>query len=259
MPVQDAPTVDAVNTRLSQAIDHTKLTFAAGEDETQAIETLCAEARQFNFFAVCVRPRHIQLSKKLLAGSGVKVATVIGFPNEKIKLESEQQNQTVGNFAQDHKVAETVQAVKDGVDELDLVINVGQLKRDVQNGTTDTLSELQAIYQAAADKPVKVIIETDLLNSSEIEQITRWCVDSKMFMVKTSTGMVDGGVGARIEDVTLIHQTLRSLNANTSIKASGGIKTREQALALLDAGAERLGTSAGTSLVQAKTVDPNAY
>ncbi len=256
--VQDKADQD-VNLRLAAAIDHTKLTFSSGEDETAAIEQLCAEARQFNFCAVCVRPRHVALSKRLLAGSPVKVATVIGFPPEKVDLAAELKSPTVGNFPTAHKLAETRQAVADGVDELDVVIDVAQLKRDMQAGTRRVAEELAAIHEATQGRMIKVIIETDLLNSAEIEQITRWCVDTHMGMVKTSTGMVSGGRGATPEAVGLIHQTLQKLNASTGIKASGGIKNKTQAVAFLEAGVDRLGTSSGTAILQEKTVAPDAY
>lgn len=256
--VQDK-SAEAVNLRLAAAIDHTRLTFAPGEDETAAIEQLCAEAREYNFCAVCVRPRHITLARRLLAGSPVKVATVIGFPLDKVDLETELQAPTVGNFSTGHKVAETRQAVADGADELDVVIHVAQLKRDVREGTRRVAEELSALREVAGGRMIKVIIETDLLNSAEIEQITRWCVDTGMGMVKTSTGMVGGGRGATPEAVGLIYQTLQNMRAQTGIKASGGIKNKAQALAFLDAGVNRLGTSSGTAILQEKTVSPDAY
>lgn len=242
-----------VEQRLKQAVDHTKLTFAAGENETQSIEKLCQEARKHGFYAVCVRPRHIALSKELLNGSPVKVATVIGFPADKVKLDTELKNPTVGAFSTDAKVAETRQAVNDNVDELDLVIDVAQLKKDVQTGSRLVLAELKAIYEAAGNDgkiPVKVIIESDLLTPDEIEQVTRWCHEANMGMVKTSTGMVDGGQGATVEAVSLIRKTLDELNSRTGIKASGGVKTREQALAFLNLGVNRIGTSSGIAIVQ---------
>lgn len=256
--VQDK-SAQAMETRLAQAIDHTKLTFADGENETAAIEQLCAEARQYQFCAVCVRPRHIAQAKSLLLGSPVKVATVIGFPLHKVKLADELQHPTVGHFSTDEKVAETRLAVSAGADELDVVINVAQLKKDLQAGTRAVAEELTAIRDAAEGRMIKVIIETDLLNSTEIEQITRWCVDIGMGMVKTSTGMVDGGRGATPEAVALIAQTLQKLNAKTGIKASGGIKTKSQAIAYLEAGVNRLGTSSGISILQEKAVAADAY
>lgn len=246
--------------RLAQAIDHTKLTFAEGEDETAAIETLCREARENGFYAVCVRPRHVALSKKLLVGSKVKVATVIGFPARKVTLADELKNPTVGNFTLAQKEAETRQAIEDRVDELDLVIDVALLKQDMQEKSNQTKRALQVIGQAAGTVPVKVIIETDLLTPEEIVQVTRWCAETGMAMVKTSTGMVEGGQGATLEGVRLIRDTLAEMQAPVSIKASGGIKNREQALAFLDEGVSRLGTSSGVALMRHNPVtDPGAY
>lgn len=240
---------------LAQAIDHTKLTFSAGEDETAAITRLCEEARHYGFFSVCVRPRHVALCKKLLVDSGVKVATVIGFPLEKVQLAKEKHQPTIGAFPVAQKVEETRQAVQDGVDELDLVINVALLKQDVQAGHAQVRDELQRIQDAAQGKPIKVIIETDLLSEAEMVQASRWCAELRIFMVKTSTGMVEGGQGATLDAVGLIQKTLRTMNAPTQIKASGGIKSREQAQAMLKAGASRLGTSSGIAIVQGDGVD----
>lgn len=242
--------LSAEDTRLAQAIDHTKLTFGPGEDAEAAIETLCEEAMQYGFYAVCVRPQHVALAKRLLLGSPVKVATVIGFPAQKVKLADELNQPTVGHFSTAHKQAETAQSVADGADELDLVINVSALKQDVQAGTQSVRQELQALAQVAADRPIKVIIETDLLSPAEIIQVTQWCAETGMGMVKTSTGMVEGGHGATLETVGLIASTLQKMGAATGIKASGGIKNREQALAFLALGVNRLGTSSGVAIVE---------
>ena len=237
--------------QLARAIDHTKLTFGDGENETQAIETLCKEAVENNFYAVCVRPHHVGLSKKQLAKSAVKVATVIGFPKSKIELEAERKQPTVGNFSTADKLSETRQALKDGADEFDLVLNVAQFKNENGLPYEKTMAELHAIHEAAQGRPVKVIIETDLLTDEEIESATRLCVKAGVAMVKTSTGMVAGGKGATPEAVALIKKTIESLNAATQIKASGGVKTQRQALDYLQQGVARLGTSSGVSLVHA--------
>lgn len=244
--------------QLAQAIDHTKLTFSPGEDETAAITRLCEEARHYGFFSVCVRPRHIALCKKLLVDSDVKVATVIGFPLQKVQLDTERLQPTVGHFSVADKVAETRLAILEGADELDLVINVALLKQDLQGGTAQCRQELQAIQEAAQGKPIKVIIETDLLSDMEIVQVSRWCAELGIFMVKTSTGMVEGGHGATLEAVGLIQKTLRAMNSQTRIKSSGGIKSREQAQIMLKAGADRLGTSSGIAIVQGADTDSSS-
>lgn len=249
------------NVRLAQAIDHTKLTFAPGEDEQAAIEKLCSEAKVADFYAVCVRPQHVDLAKEALQGTSVKVATVIGFPAGKVKLENELKQPTIGDFSLAHKVAETKAALQAGADELDWVIRVTDLKLDVKNGSQHIVDELNVAQEAVCGLPVKVIIETDLLNDAEIIAVTQWCAQAGMAMVKTSTGMVEGGQGATISAVRLIRTILAQLQATTGIKASGGIKTREQALAFLAEGVNRLGTSSGLSIVQGgnQTVEPGAY
>ncbi len=243
--------LSAEDLRLAQAIDHTKLTFAPGEDEERAIETLCREAMDYGFYAVCVRPRHVAQAKRLLAGSPVRVATVIGFPVQKVKVADELRKPTIGQFSIAEKQAETRQAVDVGADELDLVINVAALKQDVLAGTQIVRQELLAIVEAALGRPIKVIIETDLLTPAETVRITQWCAETGMGMVKTSTGMVEGGHGATLDGVRLIARTLRQAESNTTtgIKASGGIKNRAQALAFLELGVNRLGTSSGVAIV----------
>lgn len=252
--------------RLAQAIDHTKLVFAPEENETAAIEQLCNEAAAHGFYAVCVRPQHVTLAKSALQDSTVRVATVIGFPAGKVRLSDEQTQPTIGAAPFTDKVHETLKAVADGADELDLVIDVALLKAEVQSGRHELREELSAIRDAAAGVPIKVIIETDLLTNDEIVKVTEWCAKTGMAMVKTSTGMVEGGQGATLEVVNLIAQTLKRLNVfavfegapsagQVGIKASGGIKTRAQAMVFLEAGASRLGTSAGSAIVEKPTQD----
>jgi len=245
--------------QLAQSIDHTKLTFNANEDEDQAIEQLCTEARENGFFAVCVRPRHIAIARKNLQGSPVKVATVIGFPLDKVNLTQELDNPTIGRIPTEDKVLETRQSVEVGADELDLVMNVSQLKQDLKTGSQQTLTELKAVYEAAAGVPIKVIIETDLLTPAEIQFATQLCAQTGMAMVKTSTGMVTGGQGATLESVKLISEQLKALHSPAGIKASGGIKNRSQAQAFLALGVQRLGTSSGVAILQGETVSPDAY
>jgi deoxyribose-phosphate aldolase len=249
----------AENQRLAQHIDHTKLTFGANEDENQAIRQLCQEAKTNGFFAVCVRPRHIALAKGTLQGVPVKVATVIGFPLDKVELQQELAHSTVGQFSTDEKVFETQQSVQAGADELDLVMNVNQLKQDLKTGSQSVRAEFQAIQEAAQGTPIKVIIEIDLLSEAEILLVTELCAQTGMAMVKTSTGMVNGGKGATLEAVRLIADRLKALNSPAGIKASGGIKTRSQALAFLNLGVQRLGTSSGVAILQGETVAPEAY
>lgn len=239
-----------VRSLLATAIDHTRLTFSPAENEAACIEKLCQEAKHFRFFGVCVRPRHIVQAKNLLNQSDVKIATVIGFPVEKLLLQNELMTPTLGNLTFEDKLREARQAIREGADELDWVVNIANLKSDVLNGSQKVKDELLAIREASEERPVKAIIEVDLLSPEEIVAVTRWCSEAGIAMVKTSTGMIDGGHGATLPVVELIRDTLQSLNASTGIKASGGIKTREQALAFLNCGVSRLGTSAGVALIQ---------
>jgi deoxyribose-phosphate aldolase len=238
------------NRRIASAIDHTKLMFSSGEDEQTAILQLCKEACLFGFYAVCVRPRHITWTKAHLQGSSVKIATVIGFPLEKLQLAAELKNPTVGKILTAEKMAEAKHAVQLGTDELDWVISVADLKADAVSGTCRVLDELKEIRRHLGEIPVKVIIETDLLSEDEIVLITQWCSEAGMTMVKTSTGMLEGGLGATLENIEKIAKTLKSLNSTTGIKASGGIKTREQAILFLNTGVNRLGTSSGVSIME---------
>ncbi len=252
MTVAEAKPLKRDRQTLVRAIDHTKLTFAPGEDQEAAIKKLCQEAKDYGFYAVCVRPQHIALSKKELQGSDVKVATVIGFPQEKMDLAAEKQSATVGNPSTMEKLAEVGETLKNGADELDLVLNVALFKREMASGgnLSETLAELHEIQNASQGRPVKVIIETDLLTDEEIARATRACVEAGVAMVKTSTGMLNGGRGATPEGVGIIRRTIDEMKAPTEIKASGGIKNAEQAFHFLEQGVSRLGTSSGIDLVQ---------
>jgi deoxyribose-phosphate aldolase len=257
---ENTRSVSEDNQRLANLIDHTKLMFAADEDETLAIRALCGEARAMGFYGVCVRPKHVPLAKMYLAGSQVKIATVIGFPNQKVKLDSELQQPTIGNSPTGEKQAETRQAIQDGADELDLVINIFDLKQDRKDGGHRVKDELAAVAAAADHHPIKVIIEIDLLSDEDIVQATVWCAETGMAMVKTSTGMVEGGHGATLHAVHLIADTLQRLNTTVGIKASGGLKTRAQALQFADAGVSRLGTSSGVAIIEGEVrMDNDVY
>lgn len=244
------------NERLAQSIDHTKLTFQKEEDEAEAMEKLCREAKTWGFYAVCVRPRHVALAQTLLQESPVKIATVIGFPLQKVALRDELQVPTIGHIPLTEKLREVRQCVQAGADELDLVINVAQLKQDFKRGSQFTLEEFHAIHDAANGLPIKVILETDLLTPDEIRFATECCVKAAMAMVKTSTGMVTGGQGATLEAVQTISERIKQLNAPTEIKASGSIKTRSQALSFLDLGVQRLGTSSGVAIIEDRLASP---
>ncbi len=219
-------------TDFAKYVDHTLLTPQATKAD---VSKLCQEAVENNFYAVCVNPSFVRQAVKELASSKVAVATVIGFP--------------LGANLTDIKIAETQRAISEGAEEIDMVINVGALK----SGDLDfVIEEIKAIVKAAKDNPVKVIIECDLLSDDEKVIATECCVKAGAAMVKTSTGFVKDGKGATVADIELIKKALGS--AKLGIKASAGIRDAAKAQSLIDAGATRLGTSAGVELV--KGVEP---
>lgn len=212
---------------LNKYVEHTLLKQDATAD---GFEKLFAEAIENKFLGVCVNPAYVKLAAERLKGTGIKVVTVVGFP--------------LGASKADVKAFEAAEAVKDGADEVDMVINVTDLK----NGAFDKIvAEIREIKAACAGKALKVILETDLLNPAEIKKACELCVEGGADLVKTSTGFVKGGVGAKVEDVKLMHEIVAP--HGLGVKASGGIKTKEQALALIEAGATRLGTSSGVNIV----------
>ena len=210
---------------MNKYIDHTNLKpFAQAQD----IEKLCKEAVKYNFASVCINPYNIPLAKKLLKGSDVKVCTVIGFP--------------LGANTTAVKVAETENAYELGCDEFDMVINVGALKDNMDDYVKN---EISAVVKAAKGKTVKVIIETGLLTDEEKVRAVKLSCEAGAHFVKTCTGF-SAGV-ATCEDVSLMK---RKVTGNVKVKASAGIKTKESALALIEAGADRLGTSAGAAIME---------
>lgn len=210
-------------------IDHTNLKPSA---TTADIEQLCATAKQYAFASVCVNPYYVPLAARLLRDSEVKVCTVIGFP--------------LGQNTTAVKVAETQQALRDGCDEFDMVINVGALK----DGRTDYVrDEIAAVVRAACGNTVKVIIETGLLTDEEKAVATRLSCEAGAHFVKTCTG-VSAGV-ATVDDIRLMKA---NLSGSVRLKASAGIRTYADAMALITAGADRIGTSAGVPIVSEANV-----
>jgi len=209
---------------IASTIDHTLLKA----DATAAqITTLCDEARQYQFASVCVNSGYVPLAAEQLADSEVKVCSVVGFP--------------LGAMSTEAKVFETEQAIRDGADEIDMVINVGCLK----SGLLDAVrGDIAAVRDASRGKILKVIFETVLLDDEEIVTLCEICTDVGVDFVKTSTGF--GGGGATLEDVALMK---RSIGKNLQVKASGGIRDYATAAAMIDAGATRLGVSAGIAIV----------
>lgn len=209
----------------NRLIDHTLL----APDATKAqIEKLCEEAREYEFASVCVNPGWIRLSKSLLKDSPVKVCTVIGFP--------------LGATMMASKISEAKESLFEGADELDMVINVGRLK-DHDDGYVET--EIRELKKVCGEHVLKVIIETCLLTE---EEKTRACLLAKNAgadFVKTSTGFSKGG--ATVEDVKLMRETV---GPDMGVKASGGVKSKEDLVKMVEAGATRIGTSHGVDLVK---------
>lgn len=203
---------------LAARIEHSVLAPEAGEAEVGAA---CAVARARRVRAVVVKPVHVALARRLLEGSGVRLVSVIGFPH--------------GNARPEMKAAEVAAAVRDGADEVDVVLEIGAL-RDGRDAAT--LEELRAVVAASGGRPVKVILETALLADHEKIRACRLAVEAGAAYVKTSTGFSRGG--ATVADVALLR---RSVGSGIGIKASGGIRTLADALALVEAGADLLGTS----------------
>lgn len=209
---------------LAKYIDNTLLKPAA---TAQQIRELCEESIEYGFASVCVNPAHVELAAGLLAGSGVKTCTVIGFP--------------LGANTGAVKAFEAEKAVEDGADELDMVINIGALKA----GDDELVREdIEAVVQAGQGKLVKVIIETALLTDEEKVRACELAVEAGADFVKTCTGFSGGA--ANVHDIALMRKTV---GPEIGVKASGGVRTKEDALALIEAGATRIGTSSGKAIV----------
>lgn len=206
-------------------IDHTILKADALNTD---IIRLCNEAKQYNFMSVCINPSYISLAKKELKHTDIKVCTVIGFP--------------LGQMTTNTKVSETIDALKLGADEIDMVINIAQLKMGNLDYVTN---EIKAIKEVCKDKILKVIIETCLLTDNEKINACECIMKAGADFVKTSTGFSTGG--ATVHDIELFKKTVGD---KCLIKASGGVKTKEDLIAMINAGANRIGTSKGVELMK---------
>lgn len=213
---------------ISKYIDHTLLKASASEND---IIQLCQEAMQYRFFSVCVNSCYATLAKEQLKNSGVKVCCVIGFP--------------LGAMSTQAKIAETDQALIDGADEIDMVINIGFLKSKNYNAV---LRDIEAVKKRMPNNTLKVILETCYLEEAEIIKASELAIQSGADFIKTSTGF--GTRGATTTDVNIMKA---ATNGNAKIKASGGIKDYKTAKKYIDLGAERLGTSSGIAIVTGKT------
>ena len=220
---------------LASLIDHTLLKPDATREQ---IETLCREAAQYCFASVCVNPNWVPLCRELLRGTGVKVCTVIGFPS--------------GAHAPDVKAYEARRAVEQGAEEVDMVINIGALKsKDYALVEQDIRGVVQAVGK---DTVVKVILETSLLTRDEKIMGSSLAKAAGADFVKTSTGFASGG--ATVEDVRLMRETV---GPDIGVKASGGIRSKEDVEAMVEAGATRIGASAGVKIVRGDAAEAKAY
>lgn len=225
--------------QIASYIDHTLL---KGDATKQQIAKLCKEAKENGFASVCVNPCWVSYAAGLLNGTDVKVCTVIGFP--------------LGSATPETKVFETKDAIENGAREVDMVMNIGAFKSG-----DDSLvrRDIEAVVSAAKGRAaVKVIIETCLLTDGEKVRACQLAEQAGADFVKTSTGFSTGG--ATVEDVMLMKRTV---GENLGVKASGGIRSLEDAMKMIKAGAARLGTSSGTKIVQGekeqKTGKVNAH
>lgn len=214
------------NIAINQLIDHTVLKAVATEDD---IRKLCQEAIAYEFKSVCVNPVHVKLASKLLDKSVPLVCTVIGFP--------------LGANTVETKMIETVNAVRDGADEIDMVINIGRAKEHDYKYIED---EIRKVLGAAGGRCVKVIIETCYLTEAEKVACCMAADNAGATFVKTSTGF--GTSGAILSDVITMRKTVRP---EIGVKASGGVRTLEDLEAMVKAGANRIGTSAGVAIMNA--------
>ena len=209
----------------SKFIDHTNLKQDASIND---IKILCEEAIKFDFMSVCINPCFVKYAHDVLLDSEVKVCTVIGFP--------------LGANTTKTKVYETKQALKDGADEIDMVINVSALKDKKYDYVKNEISKIKKVCK---NKILKVILETCLLTDEEIVKACELSLEAKADFVKTSTGFSKGG--ATVEAVALMRKTVGD---KCGVKASGGVKTFEDMQKMIDAGASRIGTSSGVKLLE---------
>ncbi len=215
---------------LNKYIDHTNLKASAN---IRDIEKLCDEAIQYKFASVCVHPYYVSLAHELLKDTNINVCTVIGFP--------------LGQNTTSTKAYEAIEAIHNGADEIDMVINIAALKNEDYDYVKD---EIEEIRDSIDGKTLKVIIETCYLTEQEIIKMTQICNDTFVNFIKTSTGF--GTRGASLEDIKIINQ---HKNEILEIKASGGIKNYEQANHMIEAGATRIGTSSGIEIVTSRKED----
>jgi deoxyribose-phosphate aldolase len=210
---------------LSRMIDHTVL---KADTKQEKVEEICKEALQYNFASVCINPCNVEFAAKLLKGSEVKVCTVIGFP--------------LGANTTATKVFETKDAIEKGATEVDMVINIGKLKDKDYDYVKE---DIKAVVNEAKEKALtKVIIETCLLTDEEKIMACKLSKEVGADFVKTSTGFSTGG--ATVSDIKLMRKTV---GETIGVKASGGVRNYEDSIAMIDAGATRIGASASIDII----------
>ncbi len=212
---------------LAKFIDHTNVKPTARERD---IKKLCEEAKKYGFHSVCVTPSRVKLAKKFLKGSKIKVITVIGFP--------------FGFTTPATKAFETKEAVKNGADEIDMVVNIGAVK---DHDWDLVLKDIKEVVKAAKPKEVKVILEVGFLTKAEIIKTCKLAKQAGAKFVKTATGY--GPRGAKITDIKLMR---KAVGKEMGVKASGGIRDFKKALSMIQAGATRIGSSNGVSIIKGK-------
>lgn len=213
---------------INSYIDHTLLKPSATEKE---IIDLCEEAKQYQFYSVCVNSCYVPLAKQILENSSVKICSVVGFP--------------LGGMSTDAKAFEAQKAVEAGADEIDMVLNIGLLK---SRNYFRVLKDITDVKTAIGKIPLKVILEISELSKNEIILASEICLDAKADFIKTSTGFSKNG--ATLTAVKIIRKTVRD---KAKINASGGIRDYETALKFIDAGANGLGTSFGVDIIKIKS------
>lgn len=212
---------------INNYIEHTLLRPDTSANE---IKKLVDEAIKYKFFGVCINPSYVNLAKELLKGLDTKIVTVVNFPLASNTIET--------------TLFQTEEVLKFGADEVDTVVNLSALKnKDYKKVTFD----IKKTKEICAEHNLKVILETDLLTKEEIVIASNCAVEAGANFVKTSTGFVKNGVGAKVEDVKLMYKTVAI--SGLGVKASGGIKNYKQAMDLINAGASRLGTSSGVDIM----------
>ena len=216
--------------KLNKYIDHTIL---KPETTQEQVEKILSEAKEYDFASVCVNPTWVSLAAESLKDTDVKVCTVIGFP--------------LGANTSAVKAFETEDAIANGADEIDMVINVGALKA---GNDALVLDDIKAVVDASGDKLVKVIIEACLLTDDEKVRACQLSKEAGADYVKTSTGFSTGG--ATVADVTLMRKTV---GPDMGVKASGGARSYEDAIAFIEAGASRIGASSGVAIMNGAQAD----